>query len=354
MAFGLTFKRLALNRVMRRLKKIRHFGRRKMLTPVAHDADPSPENSPRYDFDRFISFFAFVSLRGWVYHPTSRLSGICVCQDERRYGEATVNRPSPDVDLGPDLRFEMLALVPGLDWLKAVVELTFADGSVTTLTAEEIDNQHQRNLRAGGQEFGGDTAFAAFVRRLPAISTGTMLEIGSRARSDTIRRDWFPTMGYIGVDILPGDNVDLVCDAHKLSEKLPRASVDGVFSVSTFEHLLMPWKVIVELNRVMRLGAVGYIRTHQTIGLHDLPWDYWRFSDLAWGALFNRRTGFEIEVTHLGEPMFIVPFEMAPKWFGNERSAGFAVSAVTFRKVAETTLDWDVPLEEISSAPYPA
>ncbi|WP_373690468.1 methyltransferase domain-containing protein [Sphingobium sp. DEHP117] len=60
------------------------------------------------------------------------------------------------------------------------------------------------------------------------------------------------------------------------------SSFDAVYSVSVFEHLLMPWKVALEMNRVLRMGGIAYIHTHQTLGLHDMPWDFWRFSDTSW------------------------------------------------------------------------
>jgi hypothetical protein len=316
-------------------------------------AAEAPKFAPLYDANRFVSFFTYVLLHGWVFNPVSPLAGVSVLQDGRRHGEAVVGLPSPDVDLAPNLRFELTAQVPGLDWSKAVVEFAFADGTVTTVAADAIAMQYKRNRNIAGQEFGGDPAFETFINALLDSDDGTILELGSRARYGTIRRDWFPSMKYIGVDIVPGDNVDIVCDAHSVSTKLAHNSVDGVFSAATFEHLMMPWKVAIELNRVMRVGAVGYIRTHQTLGMRDVPWDYWRYSDAAWSALFNRHTGFEIVSTHLGDPLFLVPFLMGPEWYGHETSAGFSVSSVTFRKVADTTLTWDVPLEDLVDTNYP-
>jgi len=315
-----------------------------------------------YSLDRFISFFTYVSLRGWAYRADARLAGVCIRQREQRYGEATLNLPSPDVTLGCNLRFELTTLVPDLDWSDAVVELSFGDGMRQDLTVEAIEARRQELYRAQDREFGGDMAFPTggdasfgdFLRLLAENPDGLLLEVGSRARSGFVRRDLFPNMRYLGTDILPGENVDIVCDAHEMARHIPHNSIDAVFCTSTFEHILMPWKVAIEMNKIMRIGAAGYIRTHQSIGMHDLPWDYWRFSDTAWPAIFNRATGFEIVRTYLGEPMFVVPFDMAPKWYGNENTAGFAASAVTFRKVAETGLTWNVAASDLEPTSYPA
>ena len=94
----------------------------------------------------------------------------------------------------------------------------------------------------------------------------------------------------------------VVADAHQLSSVLPASYFDAVTSTAVFEHLVMPWKVAIEMNRVMKVGAWAFIYTHQTIGMHDLPWDYFRFSDNAWKGIFNRHTGFEIIGTELSRP----------------------------------------------------
>jgi hypothetical protein len=315
-----------------------------------------------YSLDRFVSFFSYVSIRGWAYHPDATLTGVSIRQREQSHGEAVLNLPSPDITLGTNLRFELTTLVPDLDWSFAVVELRFTDGTHEDLTVEAVEERRQELYRAQDREFGGDTAFptggdvafGAFLRLLANDPDGLLLEVGSRARSGFVRRNLFPNMRYLGTDILAGENVDIVCDAHEMASHIPHGSIDALFSTSTFEHILMPWKVAIEMNKVLRIGAAGYIRTHQSIGMHDLPWDYWRFSDTAWPAIFNRRTGFEIVRTYLGEPMFVVPFDMSPKWIGNEQTAGFAASAVTFRKIAETDLTWDVASGDLEQTSYPA
>jgi SAM-dependent methyltransferase len=56
---------------------------------------------------------------------------------------------------------------------------------------------------------------------------------------------------------LDGEGVDPVGDVHKLSQSFPLGHFDFVFSVSVFEHLLFPWKAVLEINKVLKTG--GYI-----------------------------------------------------------------------------------------------
>lgn len=53
------------------------------------------------------------------------------------------------------------------------------------------------------------------------------------------------------LDILPGENVDVVGDAHALVALFPAERFDAFCSVSVFEHLLMPWAVIPQINKIL-------------------------------------------------------------------------------------------------------
>lgn len=194
-----------------------------------------------------------------------------------------------------------------------------------------------------------------FLRELRARSRGALLDIGARARSGVARRDLAPPgWTYEGLDILPGANVDTVGDAHELSKHYPPESFDAVISVSVLEHLLMPWKVVLELNRVLKPGAIGIFATHQSWPLHDQPWDFWRFSNAAWPALLNPATGFEIIDAQMGEPAHVIAGKLHPATAFSPSPAGALASFVMFRKIANTDLSWPVDLAASISTGYPS
>ena len=207
-----------------------------------------------------------------------------------------------------------------------------------------------------GREERANPCRAEFFRLMHERPTGRLLEIGSRARSGVSRREVFGDRPYVGVDVLPGEGVSVVGDVHALSTLVEPGSIDFIFSASVFEHLIMPWKVAVEMNRVMRTGSVALIVTHQTCGLHDSPWDFWRFSDTCWRGLFNTRTGFEIVTTTMNVPVYVVPFLRLSSFKGFEGAAGFYQSAVLIRKMddVDASLQWDVPVEVVIGEQYPA
>ena len=56
--------------------------------------------------------------------------------------------------------------------------------------------------------------------------------------------------------IAAGPNVDVIGDAHHLSRFL-NGHFDFVFFIAVFEHPLIPWKVAIEMNKVMTKGGLA-------------------------------------------------------------------------------------------------
>ncbi|HVF19243.1 MAG TPA: methyltransferase domain-containing protein [Mycobacteriales bacterium] len=290
-------------------------------------------------------------VRGWLLHPEQAIAEVGWSLPGHGYRRMGPALPSPDVagqhgSRAAACRFDerIPTADPGLGaHLRLHAQL--ADGRVQEITHDvaariEADPYHQLQAR-----------FFAMLAEQP---TGRVAELGSRARSGNVRRDLVPSgWDYVGLDILPGPNVDVVADAHDLHHHLEPLSCDAVFSFSTFEHLAMPWRVAVELNAVMSEGGLLLITSHQTYPLHDEPWDFWRFSSHAWPALFNAGTGFEVLGTAMGEPASVVPHLVHPTVAHLDRSSAFLGSAVLARKVSGTRLSWDHDLGAEVTSPYP-
>lgn len=180
-----------------------------------------------------------------------------------------------------------------------------------------------------------------------------ILDIGGRARSGNQYSGDLPGCDVTVFDILPDPGVDVVGDAHELSSYFPADTFDFACCISVFEHLLMPWKVAIELSRVMKTGGLVLIHTHQTTGMHDLPWDFWRYSDTSWHGLFNAFTGFEVVETSLSNWMHIVPRAWQTRYSLAEKVGGFDSSSVIVRKTGEARVQWEVRLADVLTTSYP-
>lgn len=185
-------------------------------------------------------------------------------------------------------------------------------------------------------------------------ATPKVLDIGGRARSGSLLADKFRDCNVTVLDIVPAAGVDVVADIHEMSERLDRDAYDFLLCVSVFEHLVMPWKAVIEINKVLAPEAIAFIQTHQTVGLHDMPWDYFRFSDQSWKGLFNIASGFDILDTNMANFVRITPmryFNIEPN---GENAGGFYESSVVVRKIGPTRLEWPVRTTSIVQSPYPA
>jgi len=197
--------------------------------------------------------------------------------------------------------------------------------------------------------------FLYFLDEVKRLDQCDVLELG--ARRSTIRNHFDRCRRYVGVDIHPGEGVDVACDIHELSSALAPQNVrfDAVVTISTFEHLAMPWKAVLEINKVMKPGGLLFIATHPTWPPHELPWDFWRFAEGAFQGLLNRATGFEIVRCNSGLPCTILPLGTEKSTVGILGQPAFMGISVVARKTAEarSDLQWNVSTEEILTTQYP-
>jgi SAM-dependent methyltransferase len=199
--------------------------------------------------------------------------------------------------------------------------------------------------------------FRSFIEETERQQAGRILEFGSRARSGNIYKGLFRNCSeYVGLDIIEGENVDVVGDIHQLSRYFDEEKFDFVFSIATFEHLAMPWKAVLEINKVMVTGGWLYIGTHPAWPPHERPWDFWRFSEEGFRVLLNSVTGFEIHACSAGLPCSIVPFGHEPAMAGLcEQPANLGISVIA-KKIgpSDRRLAWDVDVSEILDTNYPS
>ena len=297
---------------------------------------------PFITFSECAKFFNSVVIRGIIADPNCVLSAVR-SSDARLLGAVTSNEVNATE--GPSFQFTAQLLLNQNHFphdLSLQFEFSGFDTVVTSLgkIAESIKYPIGRL----------DAQFRALIED---SSVHRLVDIGGRARSGIIHSASFRDKEVLVLDILPAPEVDIVGDAHRMSEFIEHGSVDAVYSTSVFEHLVMPWKVAIEMNRIMRIGAVGLIVTHQTVGMHDLPWDFFRFSDTAWKGMFNPKTGFEILGTELSALQHVVPAVYSDRYVDVEKTGGFEYSAVLFRKTSDTSIDWPLSAQDVTSDIYP-
>ena len=196
-------------------------------------------------------------------------------------------------------------------------------------------------------------ARAAFFLYLASLQRPKVLELGTKrsipdrgtSHKEEILR-FNPTAVHVGADVEPGLDVDVVVDAHRLTENFPRATFDAFIAASVFEHLRWPWLAALELNRVLKVGGIGFVQSHQSFPIHAYPADYWRFSTEAWGALFCPDMCWRVVSANYDFPCRVVPLVEVAVW--NETSPSYLNSSVCVQKTAEVSrgrFRWRVDLD---------
>lgn len=181
----------------------------------------------------------------------------------------------------------------------------------------------------------------------------SVLEIGSRIVSpgSVSKRNLFPdSKSYTGFDYYGDQNTDVVGDAHKLSQYLGNKKFGAVFSLSVFEHLAMPWVVAAEISKILEVGGITFHSSHFAWPLHELPWDFWRFSDEGIKVLFPTALGFEIIKVGLFSPLRMHLDEVGPGQELLAKHAGFGGVGILAKKVRDVNYDkvkWDLTLEDV-------
>lgn len=234
------------------------------------------------------------------------------------------------------------ALVDGL-----LLTATFEDGSSDCFNL--MSSMHSKDIYRG-------YPFDEILRLVEGHEGRPLfLELGGRGNaSSNVRSVIEGNFRYISVDIDAGSNVDVVADVHELSRHIAHETIDVVYSHSVLEHLIAPWKVVIESNRVLRIGGLFVAFAPVTWPQHAEPWDFWRFSRHAWPSLLNPYTGFEILKVEEHGNASIIPLDIASSRYMTRMQHDPAplFSSVIARKIGHSQVDWTGWTPDLATGSY--
>jgi SAM-dependent methyltransferase len=96
-----------------------------------------------------------------------------------------------------------------------------------------------------------------------------------------------PSWRYVGVDLEPGPNVDLVLPAPYAPLPFADSSVDVVVSGQVLEHTAFPWVLVGEWSRVLKPGGLLCVVVPSAGPEHQYPIDCYRYLPDGLGALIS-------------------------------------------------------------------
>jgi SAM-dependent methyltransferase len=140
------------------------------------------------------------------------------------------------------------------------------------------------------------SSYAAALERVVARAKPPVLQIGSRASVlDLKAANWrqrFAGVPFVGLDMAPGDNVDVVADIagefRTLRERLKTFQFGTIICAHVLEHVRQPWVAARNIERLLAPGGVLFIQVPWVQAYHPFPEDYWRLSFAGVKSLFEK------------------------------------------------------------------
>ncbi len=113
----------------------------------------------------------------------------------------------------------------------------------------------------------------------------------------------FPQWQYRGVDMVSGNNVDIVLQDTYDWSQIKSNSADVIISGQAFEHIEYFWLSMMEVARVLKPGGVCCIIAPSSGYEHRYPVDCWRFYPDGFRALAKYAKLTPVEVYTQWEDM---------------------------------------------------
>jgi SAM-dependent methyltransferase len=108
----------------------------------------------------------------------------------------------------------------------------------------------------------------------------TLLDVGSYNSNGSLRSIYesYKPSEYIGVDIVGGPGVDVICNAECLLEYFSNKNFDIIVSTELLEHVRDWQAVISNLKALCKPGGIILITTRSYgFSYHAFPYDFWRY-----------------------------------------------------------------------------
>lgn len=276
--------------------------------PIAGQRFAAPAPPVRYGLDAYWCDPYGLYLRGWAHCAPDQVTSVTLRVGDRCATQVPTERP----DLAafwPEhadavTRAGFALHVPGNPQPSVELELNTPNG----LRRITVDLPAHPLPEPASLRTNSDVEQAK--DRLGEAPPGPVLAIGLRDIDDgelTKATERLAPRKLINLDIHPGPGVHVVGDAHRLSRFLRHGSFAAAMSGSVLEHLVAPWLMAAEMNRVLMPGGLALHVAPFAWPEHSQPNDFWRFSTAGLAELFGPRTGFEVVDAGVWEMTMIVP-----------------------------------------------
>jgi ubiquinone/menaquinone biosynthesis C-methylase UbiE len=158
---------------------------------------------------------------------------------------------------------------------------------------ENLSRLSSINVKKGSQDF---LVMHYLIRDLKAVirehAHGNVLDVGCGNKP---YEEIFTgkVESYTGCDVVQSDKhkVDVICPATEL--KFADNSFETVFSTQVIEHVNDPFKMLAEINRVLKDNGCLILSAPFSWELHEEPYDFYRYTKYGLQAMLEQN-GFQV------------------------------------------------------------
>lgn len=124
----------------------------------------------------------------------------------------------------------------------------------------------------------------AFLERNAHLLADPILEVGSRCHGTFAERPWMnnrtlrPDCEFVGIDLQPGEGVDVVVPPEDLWGALGHDEFGSAILSEVLEHDEYPHDTLTKLNYALVPNSCVLITVPFAHHVHGFPHDFWRFT----------------------------------------------------------------------------
>jgi len=138
---------------------------------------------------------------------------------------------------------------------------------------------------------------------------------------------------YVGVDIVSGPGVDVVCDVQDLATRFGKDSFDVVVTTEMMEHV-PDWRgAMANMKTVLRPRGILLLTTRSRgCAFHGYPGDYWRYEPQDMREIFKDMQIEALERDRSGTPGIFVRAIKPSGWSPGANFEGVRLYSIVWRR----------------------